>query len=244
MEEDKSLKQSGQPNGEPCRAEQVVSAAKKPSVDRAMSDTPEQRMKKRREEQQAIWRDELNQENFRDLTGVLAGIIRDVERLRAKDCLTERNQEQGMRLIHWVAEFQKNLCLWENIQSNLDRLLAALRQNSVEEAIKALEEVRPGGVANVKSALEKRNLIAADLKRCGTQILDEKLRLDEEVQTNLREDRTIQDEIQQMVRRIERKTAHEVLEDFCVVVRLPLEKRLPRLKAIHGNLKRSLEGGP
>jgi len=210
--------------------------------ERALSDVAEQQKKKRREEQQAAWREDLDKGEFENLFGVFVDMHREIERLRAKGELTESTREQGFRIDHRVTEYEENLRLWKNFRSNIDRLVWSLGQKAIEPALEMLRQIRPESVAQVEQVCGKQKILETELRRIGRQILDEKHQFDEEVQSNVWEDRTIQNDIHQMVRRIDRRKALDILEEVRIATREPLEERLVRLKAVHSTLRRSLGG--
>ncbi len=228
------------PQSRPSPSRRMLTVQELTARERALSDLAEQQKKKRREDQQAAWREEIEQGEYENLAGIFVDIHRDIERLRAKGDLTEHNRKQAFQIDHWVTEYRENLRLWKTIRSNLDRLVSSLGQKTLEQAIETLREVRPEGVAPIEQAAEKQEVLSGELKRLGIQILDEKSRMDEEVQSNLWEDRTVQNAIHQMVRRVGRKKALEVVEEVRAATRQPLEERLVRLKAVHSTLQRSL----
>ncbi|MFH1738351.1 MAG: hypothetical protein ABIH23_05040 [bacterium] len=224
------------------RPRRVISVKELAARERALSDVAEQQKAKNREEQQANWREELNRQNFVTMAGVFVDMHRGLERSRIKGDLTEQNQRQALAISHWVAEFHEHLRLLDNIRANIEKLIASLGLKSIDEVIEMLQKVRPEGVAAVEQTREKQNLLVSELQRIGSQILDEKRQLDEEIQSNLSEDQALQDEIRKVARRMVRKAGIETLNEVHAATRLPLEERLLRLRAIHENLQRSLRG--
>ncbi len=209
--------------------------------ERAVSDVAEKQRIKRREEQQAAWRVELQEKKFQIMAAVFVDMRRDLERLRLRGDLTETNRNQAIRIDHWASEYHENFRLWSSIRSNLDKLMASLGSRSFEQMVETLQETRPSAVPAIEKMREKQELIESELQRIGLQVLDEKQRFDEEVQSNLTEDRTLQDTLQQVVRRLDPKERKRVLEELRTLSRSTLEERLPKLKILYQSIQRTLE---
>jgi hypothetical protein len=119
--------------------------------------------------------------------------------------------------------------------------MVSLGSRSFEQLLETLRETRPSAVPAVEKTRGKLELIESELQRIGIQALDEKERLDEEVQSNRMEDRTLQDILRQVVRRLDPKERKRVLEELRALSRLTLEERLPKLKILYQDVRHILE---
>jgi hypothetical protein len=241
MTENKTPKTPAPEKHKPAPIRRVPSMEELATRGRAVSEVAEKQRIKHREEQQAAWRVELQEKKFQTMAPVFVDMRRELERLRLQGDLTETNRTQAIRIDHWAGEYQENFRLWSSIRGNLDKLMVSLGSRSFEQLLETLRETRPSAVPAVEKTRGKLELIESELQRIGIQALDEKERLDEEVQSNRMEDRTLQDILRQVVRRLDPKERKRVLEELRALSRLTLEERLPKLKILYQDVRHILE---